>query len=84
MLRCNEPGIVRHNGPCLMMMVQFMGIVRMTFVIGKTGKIEKSWLSLAGTVRNCAGGQTPWKSWITCEETYVGKRDGFQRDHGFF
>jgi uncharacterized protein len=25
--------------------------------------------SLSGTIRNCAGGPTPWKSWLTCEET---------------
>ena len=25
-------------------------------------------LSLAGTYRNCAGGTTPWGSWISCEE----------------
>jgi hypothetical protein len=28
-------------------------------------------LSLGGTVRNCAGGPTPWRSWLTCEESLV-------------
>jgi hypothetical protein len=33
-----------------------------------TGDVKRQWLSLAGTDRNCAGGVTPWGSWITCEE----------------
>lgn len=32
------------------------------------GLVEKEFLSLAGTTVNCAGGPTPWHSWITCEE----------------
>lgn len=40
-------------------------------------------LSLAGTARNCAGGPTPWNSWITCEETDQRKGDLCVRDHGY-
>ncbi len=49
-------------------------------------KIELEYLSLIGTVRNCAGGITPWNSWITCEETEIKKGDdkGFlEKDHGY-
>ena len=29
----------------------------------------KSWVSLNGTTFNCAGGASPWGTWVTCEET---------------
>ena len=49
----------------------------------RTGLVEKQFLSLAGTVRNCAGGPTPWNSWITCEETTDKAGDGYAKDHGY-
>lgn len=37
-----------------------------------TRELERDFISLSGTTVNCAGGVTPWGSWITCEETTVG------------
>ncbi len=36
----------------------------------KTGRRERQFLSLGGTDLNCAGGATPWGSWLTCEEGF--------------
>lgn len=40
-------------------------------------------LSLSGTLRNCAGGVTPWNTWVTCEETTTRKNKQFEQDHGY-
>lgn len=39
-----------------------------TLIVGANRELIKDYASLAGTYRNCAGGATPWGSWISCEE----------------
>jgi len=60
----------------------------------KTNTLIRDFVSLSGTLINCAGGPTPWGSWITCEETTLGpsvrtrasdgrKTGGYPKPHGY-
>ena len=58
-----------------------------------TGEWLDCRVAISGTSRNCAGGVTPWGSWLTAEETVLGvdaidryqknKKRSFQEEHGW-
>ncbi|MCP2336537.1 alkaline phosphatase PhoX [Actinomadura rupiterrae] len=52
-----------------------------TLEVDRDGTLISQYVSLAGTATNCAGGRTPWGTWLTCEET-----EGFSgqtKSHGW-
>ncbi len=64
-----------------------------TVLVTPFGEVLDSFTSLNGTMNNCAGGEMPWGSWISCEETVNGPDVGpdftratnafLQKPHGF-
>lgn len=45
--------------------------------------VVDEFVSISGTQVNCAGGPTPWGSWLTCEETTEGIAGGREKNHGY-
>ena len=48
----------------------------------KTKRVKKEFLSLSGTRNNCAGGITPWNTWLSCEED-IDKKNSWRKSHGY-
>jgi secreted PhoX family phosphatase len=47
-------------------------------------KVLSERVAIAGTAVNCAGGPTPWHTWLTCEENEDrAGTNGYTKDHGF-
>ncbi|MFF4349696.1 alkaline phosphatase PhoX [Streptomyces sp. NPDC001530] len=55
-----------------------------SLTLDRGGNVLSERVAIAGTAVNCAGGPTPWGTWLTCEETEdKAGTNGYTKDHGF-
>ena len=60
----------------------FGGVTKVVYDL-KNNRLENDFLVLTGTAANCAGGPTPWGSWLSCEEEMLKPSEGPGKYHGF-
>lgn len=75
-----------HYGPRAFAYDAFAGGGTTTLEVEPHGqrRVVRQYWSLVGTLRNCAGGPTPWGSWLSCEESLLSSSPtSFAQNHGY-
>jgi secreted PhoX family phosphatase len=81
-----EGALATDFGPRAFAYDEFAGGGTTTLEVRPRGqrRLVRQYWSLVGTLRNCAGGLTPWGSWLSCEETLENSSaTGFAQNHGY-